>query len=275
MDSAYYGRDAVHAAITGGAAVSVTVRLDPAVKAAIASIEQGAWTPIRYPNAILDEATGTWVSKAEVAEVPYTAFVSRKKAERVTGRLVVRRIPDVHASRKQAAGQGTLFDLWRFHAFFTTVPADQLDAVAADSTHRGHAIIEQVHADHKASALAHLPSGRFTANSAWLVLAVIAFNLTRAARRPARSPGAGQGDHRHCAPQADPRSGPGRDLGPPDHAAPAPALAMAAGMDPPVRPGRRPTRHRLALTTQPSTARPEEPPTWNTPTPRSGDHPRP
>ena len=181
MDSAYYGRDAVHAAITGGAAVSVTVRLDPAVKAAIASIEQGAWTPIRYPNAILDEATGTWVSKAEVAEVPYTAFVSRKKAERVTGRLVVRRIPDVHASRKQAAGQGTLFDLWRFHAFFTTVPADQLDAVAADSTHRGHAIIEQVHADLKASALAHLPSGRFAANSAWLVLAVIAFNLTRAA----------------------------------------------------------------------------------------------
>jgi hypothetical protein len=34
----------------------------------------------------------------------------------------VRRIPDVHASKKQAAGQGALFDLWRFHAFFTTVP---------------------------------------------------------------------------------------------------------------------------------------------------------
>ena len=181
MDSAYYGRDAVHAAITGGAAVSVTVRLDPAVKAAIASIPDDAWTTIKYPNAILDEATGTWVSKAEVAEVPYTAFSSRSKADRVPGRLVVRRIPDVHASKKQAAGQGALFDLWRFHAFFTTVPADQLDTVAADSTHRGHAIIEQVHADLKASALAHLPSGRFTANSAWLVLAVIAFNLTRAA----------------------------------------------------------------------------------------------
>jgi hypothetical protein len=181
MDSAYYGRDAVHAAITGGAAVSVTVRLDPAVKAAIASIPDDAWTTIKYPNAILDEATGTWVSKAEVAEVPYTAFSSRSKADRVPGRLVVRRIPDVHASKKQAAGQGALFDLWRFHAFFTTVPAEQLDTVAADSTHRGHAIIEQVHADLKASALAHLPSGRFTANSAWLVLAVIAFNLTRAA----------------------------------------------------------------------------------------------
>ena len=53
--------------------------------------------------------------------------------------------------------------------------------MAADKTHRGHAIIEQVHADLKNSALAHLPSGKFTANAAWLVLAVIAFNLTRAA----------------------------------------------------------------------------------------------
>jgi hypothetical protein len=137
MDSAYYGRDAVHAAITGGAAVSVTVRLDPAVKAAIASIPDDAWTTIKYPNAILDEATGTWVSKAEVAEVPYTAFTSKKKADRVPGRLVVRRIPDVHASKKQAAGQGALFDLWRFHAFFTTVPAEQLDTVAADRFRAG------------------------------------------------------------------------------------------------------------------------------------------
>ena len=53
--------------------------------------------------------------------------------------------------------------------------------MAADKTHRGHAIIEQVHADLKHSALAHLPSGKFTANAAWLVLAVIAFNLTRTA----------------------------------------------------------------------------------------------
>ncbi|MDZ4234385.1 MAG: transposase, partial [Dietzia sp.] len=48
-------------------------------------------------------------------------------------------------------------------------------------THRAHAIIEQVHADLKQGPLAHLPSGVFAANSAWLVLAVIAFNLTRAA----------------------------------------------------------------------------------------------
>jgi hypothetical protein len=56
-----------------------------------------------------------------------------------------------------------------------------IDTVAADTTHRGHAIIEQVHADLKNSALAHLPSGKFAANAAWLVLACIALNLTRAA----------------------------------------------------------------------------------------------
>jgi hypothetical protein len=44
----------------------------------------------------------------------------------------------------------------------------------------GLCVIEQVHADLKQSALAHLPSGKFNANAAWLVLAVVAFNLTRA-----------------------------------------------------------------------------------------------
>jgi hypothetical protein len=161
--------------------VSVTVRLDPKVKAAIATIGEHAWTPIEYTDAVFDEASGTWVSRAEVAEVPFTAFTSKKLTEQVYGRLVVRRIPDLNAEKKKASGQGTLFDTWRFHAFFTTTDPADLDTVAADRTHRGHAIIEQVHADLKSSALAHLPSGKFTANAAWLVLAVIAFNLTRTA----------------------------------------------------------------------------------------------
>jgi hypothetical protein len=82
--------------------------------------------------------------------------------------------------------------VWRHHAFFTTTPREVADTVAVDKIHRGHAIIEQVHADLKDSALAHLPSGKFNANAAWLVLAVIAFNLTRAPVRWAdpSSPGA-------------------------------------------------------------------------------------
>jgi hypothetical protein len=181
LDSAFYGRGAVHAAMAGDAAVSVTVRMDNAVKKAIAAIGEDFWTSIEYTDAIIDETTGRWISRAEVAEVPFTAFAAQKKADHVPGRLVVRRIPDFNAEKNKAAGQDTLFDVWRFHAFFTTTDPQVLDTVAADKTHRGHAIIEQVHADLKNSALAHLPSGVFTANAAWLVLAVIAFNLVRAA----------------------------------------------------------------------------------------------
>lgn len=176
MDSAFYGYPAVAAAIRGGADVSVTVRLDPKVRAAIAEIPDDAWSAIEYTDALYDETTHQWISRAEVAEIAFTAFSSRKAAEQVAGRLVVRRIPDLNPAPRD--GQQSLFDTWRFHAFFTTT---DLDTVTADKTHRGHAIIEQVHADLKNSALAHLPSGRFTANAAWLVLAVIAFNLTRAA----------------------------------------------------------------------------------------------
>lgn len=179
FDSAYYGHAAVSAALAGGADVSVTVRMDPAVKRAIATIGEDAWEKIEYTNAIFDEDTGKWISKAEVAEIPFTAFSSRKKAEHVTGRLVVRRIPELNP--KATTGQPTLFDTHRYHAFFTTVDPKTLDTVAADKTHRKHAIIEQVNADLKGSALAHMPSGNFAANSAWLVTAVMAYNLTRSA----------------------------------------------------------------------------------------------
>ncbi len=181
MDSAFYGRGPVHAALAGRAAVSVTVRMDKRVKKAIATIGEDAWTTIEYTDAVFDEASSRWISRAEVAEIAFTAFAAQKKADHVPGRLVVRRIPDLNAEKNKAAGQDTLFDTWRFHAFFTTTDPAILDTVAADKTHRHHAVIEQVHADLKGAALAHLPSGVFTANAAWLVLAVIAFNLTRAA----------------------------------------------------------------------------------------------
>ena len=177
-DSAYYGHPSISAATRAGADVSVTVRMDPNVKRAIATIDDDAWQMIQYTDAVFDEDTERWISSAEVAEVPFTAFASRKKAHQVAGRLIVRRIPELN---KKNLDQPGLFDLYRFHAVFTTASVDMMDTVTADATHRRHAIIEQVNADLKASALAHLPSGVFTANAAWLVLAVIAFNLTRAA----------------------------------------------------------------------------------------------
>jgi hypothetical protein len=178
-DSAFYGHPTVAAALRAGADVSITVRLDPRIRTAIATISDDAWTSIEYNDAVYDEQTQTWASRAEVAEIDFTAFAAQKRTNHVPGRLVVRRIPDLNSGRKQ--GQQTLFDTWRFHAFFTTTAHQVADTVNADKTHRGHAIIEQVHADLKNSALAHLPSSKFTANAAWLVLAVMAFNLTRAA----------------------------------------------------------------------------------------------
>src|SRR5829696_1813163 len=178
-DSAFYSHALVTAVLGAGAQVSITVRMDSAVKRAIAGIDPNAWTTIKYTDAIYDETTGSWISKAQVAEVPFTAFTSHKKADQIGGRLIVRRIPELNPN--QSTGQETLFDTWRFHAFFTTTDPAALDTIAADQTHRRHAVIENVHADLKASALAHLPSGVFAANAAWLVCAVMAFNLTRAA----------------------------------------------------------------------------------------------
>jgi len=176
-DSAYYNHDVVAAARRGGAHFSVTARMDPAVRRAIGSIGDADWVAIKYPHAIWDEDEQRWISDAEVAEIAFTAFTSRRKAEHVTARLIVRRVRRLNP-KWVPAGQSELFAAYRHHAVFTDTT---LPMLAAEAGHRGHAIIEQVIADLKSGPLAHLPSGRFAANSAWTVLAAIAFNLTRAA----------------------------------------------------------------------------------------------
>jgi hypothetical protein len=176
-DSAYYGSEVIAAARRHHVHFSVTARKDKAVVAAIAAIPDDAWTPIHYPRAIFDEQLGCWISDAEVAEVPFTAFRSKPKAAQVSARLIVRRVRDVNPDHVAVNAQGELFRVWRHHAIFTDSP---LPMLAAEADHRRHAIIEQVIADLKNGPLAHLPSGRFAANSAWLVLAAIAFNLLRA-----------------------------------------------------------------------------------------------
>ena len=71
-----------------------------------------------------------------------------------------------------------LFPVWRHHAVFTDSP---FELVQAEGQHRGHAIVEQVFADVTSGPLAHLPSGHFAANAAWLSIAAMAHNLLRAA----------------------------------------------------------------------------------------------
>jgi len=175
-DSGYYRRDVVAAAVAGQAWFSVTVRMNPAVTRAIEAIPEQAWTTIRYPRAIWDEQEQRWVSEAQVAETTYTAFTSAPKKWQVTCRLVVRRVQRLNPAAP--TGQDELFTTWRHHGFVTN---STLSTVAADETHRDHALIEQVIAELKNGPMAHAPSGKFTANAAWLALACLAFNVLRAA----------------------------------------------------------------------------------------------
>ena len=56
-----------------------------------------------------------------------------------------------------------------------------IQLVPAEEQHRDHAVVEQVFADWTDGPLAHLPSGSFAANAAWLTCAAITCNLLRAA----------------------------------------------------------------------------------------------
>ncbi|MGH3981883.1 MAG: IS1380 family transposase [Pseudonocardiaceae bacterium] len=173
-DSKFYTAEVAATAARYGAAVSLTTGSNPSVNAAITQVPDTAWTPIHYPHAFVDENTGQLVSDAEVAEIPYVAFSSQPKKRQVHGRLIVRRVKRLNPT----PGQAGMFDVWRHHAVLVTSPFEMLQA---ESQHRDHAIVEQVIADAAASALAHLPSGSFSANAAWAVLWAIAHNLTRAA----------------------------------------------------------------------------------------------
>jgi Transposase DDE domain group 1 len=174
-DSAYYAGAFVAACRRNGARFSVTVRMDPKVRRAIAAIPDQAWTAIKYPNAIYDEQTSEWISDAEIAKVPYTAFASQR-AHRTDGELMVRRVRRLNPN-SIPQGQGELFAAHRYHAVFTDSP---FTLVQAESQHRGHAIVEQVFADLIDGPWAHLPSSAFNANAAWVQLAVTAHALTRA-----------------------------------------------------------------------------------------------
>jgi hypothetical protein len=172
-DSAFGSGAVVSACRTAGVHFSLTLQSNPKLQAAIDSIEATAWTPVRYPGAVYDEQLQQWISNAEVAETTYTAFETT--THKVTARLVVRRVRELNPA---PPGQEELFPTWRYHAFLTDT--DQPTATA-DLIHRGHAIIEQLFADLIDGPLAHMPSGRFAANAAWLTLAAMTHNLVRAA----------------------------------------------------------------------------------------------
>jgi Transposase DDE domain group 1 len=149
MDSGFWSAKLIRRLRRHRVRYSITVRQTKTVRAAIAAIPEVAWVPIAYqPDGV-----------AQVAETPYRG-----------DRLIVRRV-------RNEGEQAQLFATWRYHAFVT----DRVGtATWLDADHRRHAVCELAIRDLKAGAgLAHLPSGRFAANAAWLGAATLAHNLLR------------------------------------------------------------------------------------------------
>ena len=158
-DSAFYSRAFVTACRDHDVAFSVTVKSKiKAIRRAIDQIPDDAWVPIPY-----------WLDGgADVAETTYTAFKNTK--DEVTLRLIVRRV------RPTPGSQLALDVVFDYHAILT----DRDEAMLVlEADHRAHAVVELAIRDLKAGGLAHVPSGVFTANAAWLGLAVLSHNLAR------------------------------------------------------------------------------------------------
>lgn len=149
-DSGFYSRHVVKACRDHKVAYSITAPQNAGVQGAISDIDESEWTPIAYTDS----------GEAWVAETTYGDG----------HRLVVRRT-------KLAEPQPALFPTFRYHAFITN---RQGEAVVLDADHRRHAVVELAIRDLKeGSGLSHCPSGNFSANAAWAVLATLAHNLVR------------------------------------------------------------------------------------------------
>ena len=149
MDSGFWSAKLIKRLRRHRVRYSITVRQTKTVRAAIAAIGEAAWVPIAYqPDGV-----------AQVAETGYRG-----------DRLIVRRV-------RNLGDQQQLFPTWRYHAFVTNRVGTM---TWLDADHRRHAVCELAIRDLKAGVgLAHLPSGHFNANAAWLGAATLAHNLLR------------------------------------------------------------------------------------------------
>ena len=156
-DSGFYSSKVTEACNRAGVSYSLTAKMYPALYGAITAIPEGLWAPIPY-----------WMDGgADVAEIAWRPF-SKHHAE---ARLIVRRVKPTPGS------QLALVDTYDYHAFLTNRAGNM---VGLEADHRRHAVCEEVIKDLKYGAgLNHMPSGRFAANAAWLVINAIAHNLSR------------------------------------------------------------------------------------------------
>jgi hypothetical protein len=150
-DSGFWNKKVIARLREQGCVYSIGVTMHQIVTARIALIPEHAWQP--------------------VADYPDTGVCELAETTLGDDRLIVRRV-HLHAQDNQAE----LFTYWRHFAFIT----NRTEAIGdVDSEHRQHAKVELVIRDLKDQALAHFPSGRYSANSAWTVIACLAHNLAR------------------------------------------------------------------------------------------------
>ena len=143
-----------------GVGWSITCPQNAKVRALISHIDEDCWVPIAYTRS----------GEAQVGETVLEMTNPKKRSQKRLVRLVVRRT-------RLVGSQARLWPDWRYHAFVTNL---DLEAVEADQHHRRHATCELAIRDLKDSTgLAHLPSGRFAANAAWLLCAALAHNHYR------------------------------------------------------------------------------------------------
>ena len=194
-----------------GWAYSIGIRMTKPIRAIVDVIPDGAWQKIEdYPLP----------GEAQIAETKY--------GQR---RMIVRRV------RALPNAQSELFPAW-FHYPFATNRTDPIDLVERE--HRQHAVVELAIRDLKDQALAHFPSGDFSANSAWTVIAALAHNMMRWTTVSACPP-----NRPHRPHPAAPAAHPPRPPHPPRrHLDPAPprplALARRLHQRPGPHPGTRP-----------------------------------
>lgn len=91
----------VAAAICAGAEVSVTVRMDPRVKTAIDTIDDDAWTPIEYTDAVFDEHNQIWISRGGGRRDSLHRVRFQEEDRAGPRSAVVRRIPDLNLNLKK------------------------------------------------------------------------------------------------------------------------------------------------------------------------------
>src|SRR3954451_6227206 len=148
-DSGFWSNETFTKLDAAGWQFSIGVRMQPHVRAAIEEIPDPAWITLEdYPN-------------TSIAQIAETTLGHR--------RLVVRRV-------RRLSQQGELLPVWDHYPFLTN-RRDDIETVEAE--HRQHAVVELAIRDLKDQALAHFPSGKFSANAAWTVIACLAHNLLR------------------------------------------------------------------------------------------------